>query len=263
MRIPENHVAVRVLKAWDGGALLNEQGKAIVGLGGKVLVQHDEGMHADEELLNKPGAVCVAMVVTPCDRFTEYPEVLTIGQEVFGSELFHLGEIAVGDKVAIKQNEMDLDQPIYTDAFGPVHSVPYSALLCIILAGELRPVGGYTLARPIMPPAAVKDLVNGKIEFVVKDPLGLVIETNVQPLSGQGKLAYLSKPLLGCPMPFYPGLRVLYNRWTSGPPYRIEGQNYFAVRHIDIAAVVDADEEVLSLGESRYSRIIKRPVRQA
>jgi len=262
MRLPDNYLAVRVRKAWDGGALRNDQGQAVKGLGGQLLVEHTEGMHADEELLHKPGAVCIAEVVTPTQRFTSFPEVLTFGSDVFGSELFHEDEVLAGDVVAIKQNEFDLDAPLYTDDLGPVHTLPYSALLCIVRPGVLVPVGGYTLAEPTHPPGAEKDLVDGKIQLVVKK-LGLVVEKNVQPLSGQGRLKYLGKALKGMAMPFYPGLRVLFNRWTSGPLYRIEGKDYFAVRHIDIAAVVGDDEEVLSLGESRYSRQIKRPVRQA
>lgn len=263
MKLPHNHLAVRVRKAWDGGALLNASGQAVKGLTGQLLVEATDGMHHDEELLNKPGAVCTAQVVAACERFTDFPEVLTIGVHVFGSELFHLDEVVVGDVVAIKQNEIDLDAPLYTDDDGPVHGVPYSALLCIVRGGALVPVGGYTLAKLTYPPGATKDLVEGKIQFVLKDKLGLIVETNVQHLSGQGRLAYVGRALRGQPLPFYPGLRVLYNRWTSGPKYRIEGQEYFAVRHIDIAAVVGDDEEVLSFGESRYSREIKRPVREA
>lgn len=260
MRLATNYLGVRVIRRFDNGAVLGTDGQPVRGLNGLILLRPDERLHADESLINKPGACATGEIVQLFDELSPYPEVFEIDGEIYGCNLFPGHELKVGDVVCFAEGSAEFE---FLDADTGVLPVPYWALLCIIRGKQdLVPVGGYTLAEPIMPPGTVKEFVEGNIISCRKDPLGHIIETNVQPLEGQGLLAFVGRPLLGQSMPYYPGQRVIYNRWTNGPKFRIEGKEYFAVRHPDIIGVVKPGAEVFSMGEARFSRTIKRPIRK-
>ena len=260
MILPENYLAVRILAEYDG-ALLNAEGKPIKALNGLSLQMADEDAPLDEELLEKPGMVAIAEVVQACAAFSPFPEILEVRGEIVGSELFE-NEIRVGDLIALKQNEIDRDDPVTEDETSPIWAVPYSAALCILVGkNQLYPVGGYTIAKPVYPHGTTRELVDGKMDLVRKNKHGVIFDYKVKPLLGQGEVAFLGKPLVGESLPVAVGERVMYELWTSGPTYLLQGQKYYCVRHPDLAGVMPADADVVSMGESRYSRTVARPIR--